>query len=317
MKKEPDLTDLNIIETLRPNPRMTNKEVAERLQLAETTVAQRIKIMAEQNIMRVVAQKHIFSDGYRTMHFMFINTTDRTVQSVSAEIARLDDVLGVSQGIGTPDIIINARSRSSEETHRLAKRVGAIRGVSTVETIPCFHIHKLASNLSTFSMANTFPQPGNNPKDDQLIHAFMQDGRQSNREVGRQLGVSEGAIRQRLNKLLQSGQMQFQVVCSPEALGLGTIAIVRLKTLSRHTDSVLDKLTTMERTGFVGEVAGAYNILALINTSDTLSLGNICDNDLSSTRGVHALEVQLIVATAKHQYHLADFHPPARIPARK
>jgi len=302
MKKEPDLTDLNIIETLRPNPRMTNKEVAERLQLAETTVAQRIKII---------------SDGYRTMHFMFINTTNRTVQSVSAEIARLDDVLGVSQGIGTPDIIINARSRSSEETHRLAKRVGAIRGVSTVETIPCFHIHKLASNLSTFSMANTFPQPGNNPKDDQLIHAFMQDGRQSNREVGRQLGVSEGAIRQRLNKLLQSGQMQFQVVCSPEALGLGTIAIVRLKTLSRHTDSVLDKLTTMERTGFVGEVAGAYNILALINTSDTLSLGNICDNDLSSTRGVHALEVQLIVATAKHQYHLADFHPPARIPARK
>ena len=317
MKKAADLTDLNIIETLRPNPRMTNKEIAEQLQLAETTVAQRIKAMAEQDIMRVVAQKHVFSDGFNAMHFLFANTTDRTVQDVSAEIAELDDVLSVSQGIGNPDIIINARSRSMEEAHHLANQVGAIEGVATVEAIPCFHIHKFASNISTFSTTSARPQPGENLKDDQVIHAFMEDGRQSNREVGRQLEVSEGAIRQRLNKLLQSGQMQFQVVCNPAALGLGTIAIIRMTTLSQHTEAVLDKLTAMETTGFVGEVAGARNILALMNTSDTLSLGNICDNELLPLRGVHALDVQLQVATAKHQYHLAHFHPPSCIPARK
>lgn len=317
MIREPDLTDLNIIETLRPNPRMTNKEVAVRLQLSETTVAQRIKVMAEQGIMRVVAQKHVFSDRYNSMAFMFINTKGRTVQSVSAKIAELDDVLGVSQVIGNPDIVINARSRSIEEAHHLANRVGTIKGVATVEAIPCFHIHKLASNLSSFSTTGAPLQSGDSPKDDQVIHAFMNDGRQSNREVGRQLGVSEGAIRQRLNKLLQSGQMQFQVVCNPEALGLGTIATIRMTTLSHHTETVLNKLTAMDSTGFVGEVAGAYNILAVMSTSDTLSLGNICDNELLSLRGVHALDVRLIVANAKHQYHLAHFDPQNPVPARK
>ena len=73
----------------------------------------------------------------------------------------------------------------------------------------------------------------------------------------------------------------------------------------------------MESTGFVGEVAGAHNILALMSTSDALSLGNLCDNELLSARGVHALDVQLLVATAKHQYHLAHFDPQTRIPARK
>ena len=317
MNKTPDPTDLNIIETLRPNPRMTNKEVAAQLQLAETTVAQRIRAMAEQDIMRVVAQKHVFSDGYNAMHFLFVNTTGKSVQGIIAKIAQLEDVIGVSQGIGNPDICINARSDSIEGAHHLANRIGAIKGVSTVEAVPCFHIHKFASNLSAFSMTNAPSQPGENRKDDQVIHAFMQDGRQSNREIGRQLGVSEGAIRQRLNKLLQSGQMQFQVVCNPEALGIGTIAVVRATTLSHHTNAILGKLTAMQSTGFVAEVAGAYNILAVISTSDTLSLGNLCDNELLSARGVHALDVQLLVAHAKHQYHLAHFDPQTRIPSRK
>ncbi|MXW52179.1 MAG: AsnC family transcriptional regulator, partial [Gammaproteobacteria bacterium] len=40
-----DDTDSNIVGVLRTNPRITNKDIAERLDIAESTVAQRIRGM--------------------------------------------------------------------------------------------------------------------------------------------------------------------------------------------------------------------------------------------------------------------------------
>ena len=45
-----DGTDLSIVEVLRTNPRITNKDIAERLDIAESTVAQRIRGMAERDV---------------------------------------------------------------------------------------------------------------------------------------------------------------------------------------------------------------------------------------------------------------------------
>ena len=127
------------------------------------------------------------------------------------------------------------------------------------------------------------------------------------REVARQLCVSEGAVRQRLNKLMGTKQIQFQVVTDPSAFDLGTVAILRLVTETHHTQDVLAKLNDLEDTHFVAEVSGTHNILALTTTRDTLSLANLCDNKLMPMSGVRTLDVQLLVDTYKHQYHLAHF----------
>ncbi|MEM9623884.1 MAG: AsnC family transcriptional regulator [Pseudomonadota bacterium] len=306
MEQSADQTDLNIISALRPSPRMTNKEVAEQLDLAETTVSQRIKLMAERNVMRVVVQKHIFSDGIDTIHLMFVNTSGSTVQKVSSRIAALEGVFGVTQGIGNPDIFVTARTRSLADALQLSNAIRAIDGVSTVEVSPCLHIHKYESKYGDLSTPS-LPPASANPKDDAVIHAFMRDGRQSYREVARQLGLTEGAIRQRVNKLLRSGQIQFQVVVDPAAVSLGTVALIRIATLSNYTREVLDKLTHLEEAPFVAEVAGQYNVFALTTNEDTLTLGNFCDNELLTMRGVHALDVQLQVATTTHQYQLSYF----------
>lgn len=55
----PDEIDDEIIAFLRTNPRVTNKDIAARLEIAESTVAQRIRSMADKGIMKVIAQKHV------------------------------------------------------------------------------------------------------------------------------------------------------------------------------------------------------------------------------------------------------------------
>lgn len=312
-----DRTDANIVDVLRPNPRITNKDIAERLNIAESTVAQRIRGMAERHVMQVVAQKHVFSDGYTNVVFLFVATSGRTVQRVGADIAKLDGVFGVSQGVGNPDVFVTARAKSIEDAHRLAGEIGRIGGVATVEAIPCFRIHKFVSSFGDLANPGRPPAAHSDSRDDRIFHALYRDGRQSNREIARQLDISEGAIRQRLRKLQQSGQMQFQVVCSPLALSLGTTAILRIATDAKKTDSIVQRLMDLPAAAFVGEVAGPSNLLALLITPDNLSLGDISDNELLPMRGVRRINAQILVANFKNEYYLSHFAAKDQIPPRK
>ena len=312
-----DRTDSSIIEVLRSNPRITNKEIAGRLDIAESTVAQRIRGMAERHVMRVVAQQHVFSDGYTNVVFFFVTTSGRTVQSVGADIAELDGVFGVSQGIGSPDIFACARARSTDDAHRLAGAVGRIGGVGTVETVPCFRIHKFVSSFGDLANPGRPKAARSDSRDDRIFHALYRDGRQSNREIARQLDISEGAIRQRLRKLQQSGRMQFQVVCNPLALELGTTAILRIATDAKESDRIIQRLMDLDAVAFAGEVAGHANLLALLITPDNLSLGNLSDNELLPMRGVRRIDAQIVVANVMYEYYLSHFEPPDQIPRRK
>ena len=308
----PDETDNNIIAALRPNPRITNREIAIQLDIAESTVALRIRGMADRGVMRVIAQKHVFSDDYNVMCFLFINTSRRTVQKVSADIAKCRDVSSVAQILGNPDIFVAMRATSLQSAHELANRIGDTSGVDTVELCAGIHVHKYVSALGDFTTTHNVEEA-----EDSIFVPLSQDGRQSNREVARQLGISETTVRQRLNKMLQQGDMQFQVVCNPAALRPITTACARITTLSRYTDEVLEELQHMESISFLAEVTGEANILAFLNASNTQELGDLCDNQVLSLPGVRSMQVQLLVSSTKHLVHYAYFDALEEIPRRK
>ena len=309
----PDETDNNIIAILRANPRITNKEIAIQLDIAESTVAQRIRSMSDSGVMKVVAQKHVFSDDYTTMCFLLINTSRRTVQKVCADIAKYRDVSSVAQVLGNPDIFVTLRAKSILDAHELAGRIGDISGVDTIEMCSAIHVHKYVSTIGTVSATHT--EIGE--AEDSIFVPLSQDGRQSNREVARRLGISEGTVRQRLNKMLQAGVMQFEVVCNPAALRLEMAAIARITTISRHTEEVLEKLQQLESINFLVEVTGKANIFVLATAADPQELGDLCDNEILSIRGVQSIQVHLLVSTAKHLVHYAYFDAVEEIPRRK
>ena len=317
MQTAPDRTDLNIIDVLRTNPRITNKEIAATLDLAETTVAQRIRAMAEHDVMRVIAQKHVFADGFTSFHFIFINTTGKPARAVGEDITQFDNVLSVSLGIGNPELFVSTRARSTEDAHLLATAIGNLDGVETMEVVPCFKIHKYLSAVGELSATRQQPRATPPDKDDAIIQLLLQDGRQSNREVARQLSISEGAIRQRLKKLQQSGTMQFQVVCSPAALALNTIALARIRARPGYVAATLKVLVDMEYVAFAAEIAGETNIMALLNTPDVSKLNDICESRIRCISGVREIGIQLLGGSIEHQYHLSYFDALQHIPRRK
>lgn len=309
----PDEVDKDIIAALRENPRISNKGISSQLEIAESTVAQRIRTMAERGVMKVIAQKHVFSDGYTMMCFLLINTSQRTVQEVCADIAEFADVSSAAQVLGNPDIFVTLRAKSISDAHKLAGRIGKIDGVDTIEICPAIHVHKYESNLGTVLEA----QPDLDEGEGSIFGPLSQDGRQSNREISRQLGIAESTVRQRLNKMLRGGDIQFEVVCNPAALRLETAAIARITTLARYTDEVIKKLQELDSISFLVEVTGKANIFALATSTDPQTLGDLCDNQILSIPGVRSVHVHLLVSTAKHLVHFAHFDGAKEIPKRK
>ena len=309
----PDKIDLQIIQELRASPRITNKRIARQLDIAESTVAQRIRGMAERGIMKVVAQKNMFSDGYEFLCFLFVNTSRRKVQAICKDVAKHKEVYSVAQGVGNPDVFVMLRAKSIKGAHDLVDRIGQIKGVDTVDFCTCIHMHKCVTALGNLSAPNSMVDE----EEESIFLPLSQDGRQSNREIARKLDVSEGTVRQRINKLVKSGVMQFEVVCNPAALRLEVNATARITTLTRQTDKVVRALKKLDSVALLAEVTGGANILVHMNVSSAQELGDLCDNTIPAIGGIHSMQVQLVASGAKHQYHYAYVDSVMELPRRK
>jgi Lrp/AsnC family transcriptional regulator for asnA, asnC and gidA len=59
-----------------------------------------------------------------------------------------------------------------------------------------------------------------------IIYALQHDGRRSYSAIAEEVGISEGAVRQRVQRLMSAGVMQIVAVTDPTELGFGREAMI-------------------------------------------------------------------------------------------
>ena len=94
-------------------------------------------------------------------------------------------------------------------------------------------------------MATRARHPGGKPALDEVSKAIVEqlqaDGRRSYAEIGKAVGLSEPATRQRVQKLIDSGVMQIVAVTDPMQLGFYRQAMVGIRAIG-DTRAIADKL---------------------------------------------------------------------------
>ncbi len=85
----------------------------------------------------------------------------------------------------------------------------------------------------------------------QIIEQLQQDGRRSYAAIGKAVGLSEAAVRQRVQRLLEAGVMQIVGVTDPLTLGFRR-----------------DHLAAMEEIDYVVIVAGSFDLLIEVVCED-------------------------------------------------
>src|SRR3954464_4597419 len=93
-----------------------------------------------------------------------------------------------------------------------------------------------------------------------IIEQLQQDGRRSYASIGKAVGLSEAAVRQRVQRLTEAGVMQIVAVTDPLQLGFGRQAMGGIP-VDGGVQPVADALAAMDEVIYVVMTAGTYDVL--------------------------------------------------------
>lgn len=93
-----------------------------------------------------------------------------------------------------------------------------------------------------------------------IIEQLQQDGRKPYAAIGKAVGLSEAAVRQRVQRLLDAGVMQIVAVTDPLTLGFPRQAMIGIK-CEGNLEAVADELAAIEEIDYVVLTAGSYDLL--------------------------------------------------------
>jgi Lrp/AsnC family transcriptional regulator for asnA, asnC and gidA len=101
----------------------------------------------------------------------------------------------------------------------------------------------------------------------QIIEQLQEDGRRSYAAIGKAVGLSEAAVRQRVQRLTESGVMQVVAVTDPLTLGFRRQAMIGLK-CDGDLRQVAAQLTAMDEIDYVVITGGSFDLLLEVVCED-------------------------------------------------
>jgi Lrp/AsnC family transcriptional regulator, regulator for asnA, asnC and gidA len=127
----------------------------------------------------------------------------------------------------------------------------------------------------------TLPAPGGRTRGDgsapgrvilddvskRIIEQLQSDGRRSYAAIGKAVGLSEAAARQRVQRLVDTGVMQIVAVTDPLTLGFRRQTMIGIRCVG-DLDRVADLLADMAEIDYVVITAGSFDLLAEVVCED-------------------------------------------------
>jgi Lrp/AsnC family transcriptional regulator for asnA, asnC and gidA len=134
-----------------------------------------------------------------------------------------------------------------------------------------------------------------------IIEELQQDGRRSYAALAKTIGLSEAAVRQRVQRLIDTGVMQVVAVTDPLQLGFSRQAMVGLR-VDGDLIGVADRLAEIEEVDYVVLTAGSFDILLEVVCEDDDHLLRLLSERIRRLPGVRDTETFVYLKLAKQSY---------------
>jgi Lrp/AsnC family transcriptional regulator for asnA, asnC and gidA len=134
-----------------------------------------------------------------------------------------------------------------------------------------------------------------------IIEELQQDGRRSYAAIGKVVGLSEAAVRQRVQRLIDAGVMQVVAVTDPMELGFARQAMIGIKTSGR-LEKVADEVAELEEVDYVVITAGAYDLLVEVVCESDEALLSVLSDKIRTLDSVVSTETFMYLKLRKQTY---------------
>lgn len=135
-----------------------------------------------------------------------------------------------------------------------------------------------------------------------IIAQLQDDGRKSYAEIGKAVGLSEAAVRQRVQKLTDAGVMQIVAVTDPMQLRFYRQAMIGIRA-SGDARVIADQLAEHPSVEYLVLTAGSFDILVEVVCEDDSQLIDVLHSEIRQLDGVVSTETFVYLELKKQQYN--------------
>ena len=134
-----------------------------------------------------------------------------------------------------------------------------------------------------------------------IIEQLQDDGRRSYADIGKAVGLSEAAVRQRVQRLTESGVMQIVAVTDPMQLGFARQAMIGIK-VNGNVRDVAAELALIDKLDYIVITTGRFDILAELVAESDDELLEIISAQISAHDRVVTTETFVYLRLEKQTY---------------
>ncbi|MEM3651743.1 MAG: Lrp/AsnC family transcriptional regulator [Nitrososphaerales archaeon] len=129
-----------------------------------------------------------------------------------------------------------------------------------------------------------------------IIEILKKDSRTPYIKIGEAVGLSEAAVRRRVQNLIQSGVIK-KFTIEVETGGANAITLLTISS-STPTQKVSEKLKELKNVEVVHEITGQFDIAVFISASNIAEI-NKCIDDIRKIEGVITSNTVIILRTIR------------------
>ena len=322
-----DGLDRRIIHALYVDPRAPFSRLAEVLGSSEPTVSRRYRRLFDSRILRVVGQL----DSQRLGQYDWavrIRCAPGSAPTVAAKLAQRPDTSWVQLTAGGTEIFSLIHSRDGEQrTPLLLSQLSVGRQVVDYEAYCLLHLFATGlsappgpSDLSRREIAQ-LPSPARDrplidraraklqDSDWPLVRALAEDGRAPYRQLAARTHWHESTVRRRVEELVASGILFFDLDLASDAFGIRSQALLWMSLAPTHLRAVGQALASRPEFPFVAATTGSTNLVAALVCPDDRSLYEYLTAEMTSLEGLTHIETSPVMQFVKMHATVAPRQP--------
>ena len=135
-----------------------------------------------------------------------------------------------------------------------------------------------------------------------IIEQLQKDGRMPYAAIGKAVGLSEAAVRQRVQRLLDSGVMQIVAVTDPLQLGFARQAMIGIHA-EGDLEPIATELSTMAEVDYVIVTAGSFDLMVEVVCESDDHLLELLSKRIRAIDGVRSTESFVYLKLRKQLYN--------------
>ena len=135
-----------------------------------------------------------------------------------------------------------------------------------------------------------------------IIEQLQEDGRRPYAAIGKAVGLSEAAVRQRVQRLLDQGVVQIVAVTDPLQVGFRRQAMIGVRA-ETDLNEVANRMAALPEVDYVVITAGSFDLLVEAVCEDDDALLDLVSTKLRAIQGVRSTETFVYLKLCKQLYN--------------